>query len=237
MDPLKVQKKSLLSNITFDWAFSVWASNCTFSGDLCHFPPILAQLPPPATQACVPYPSIYIFQIKVAFKRSDIALFTSVVFRLMPCHWLSVSLFTLFESGCCVNAAFVACLLVFGRREPHHSEQASDFEDGDTSQDRGYLCLQELEERVCHHGEAKPLQHCLLTQGRLCLDFYPGGNLCDMIGSQGASSCRRRSPGSSSDRSWQGWATSTARASYTATSSLKTSCCRGDFQFFLVSYS
>ena len=71
----------------------------------------------------------------------------------------------------------------------------------------------------------------------LVLDFYPGGNLCDMIGSQGASSCRRRSPGSSSDRSWQGWATSTARASYTATSSLKTSCCRGDFQFFLVSYS
>ena len=136
-----------------------------------HFSPILAQLPPPATQACVPYPSIYIFQIKVAFKRSDIALFTSVVFRLMPCHWLSVSLFTLFESGCCVNAAFVACLLVFGRREPHHSEQASDFEDGDTSQDRGYLCLQELEERVCHHGEAKPLQHCLLTQGRSALTF------------------------------------------------------------------
>ena len=32
-----------------DWAFSVWFSNCTYSGDLCHFSPILAQLPPPAT--------------------------------------------------------------------------------------------------------------------------------------------------------------------------------------------
>ena len=33
-----------------DWAFSVWASNCTYSGDLCHFSPILAQLPPPASK-------------------------------------------------------------------------------------------------------------------------------------------------------------------------------------------
>ena len=31
-----------------DWAFSVWASNCTYSGDLCHFSPFLAQLSPPA---------------------------------------------------------------------------------------------------------------------------------------------------------------------------------------------
>ena len=36
-----------------DGAFSVWASNCTYSGDLCHFSPILAQLPPPATMAIV----------------------------------------------------------------------------------------------------------------------------------------------------------------------------------------
>ena len=32
-----------------DWTFSVWAIVCTYSGDLCHFSPILAQLPPPAT--------------------------------------------------------------------------------------------------------------------------------------------------------------------------------------------
>ena len=41
-------------------------------------------------------------------------------------------------------------------------------EGGDTSQDQGPLCLQELEEGVCHHGEAEPPHHCLLARGRLC---------------------------------------------------------------------
>ena len=30
-----------------DWAFSVWTSNCTYTVDICHFPPFLAQLSPP----------------------------------------------------------------------------------------------------------------------------------------------------------------------------------------------
>ena len=55
-----------------------------------------------------------------------------------------------------------------GPGQPRHSEQASGFEGGDTSQDQGSLRLQELEERVCHHGEAEPPHHCLLTRGRLC---------------------------------------------------------------------
>ena len=55
-----------------------------------------------------------------------------------------------------------------GPGQPRHSEQASGSEGGDASQDQGPLRLQELEAGGCHHGEAEPPQHCLLTRGRLC---------------------------------------------------------------------
>ena len=42
--------------------------------------------------------------------------------------------------------------------QPCHS---SGSKGGDTSQDQGPLCLQELEAGACHHGKAEPPQHCL----------------------------------------------------------------------------
>ena len=89
------------------------------------------------------------------------------------------------------------------------SEEAIVSEGGDASQDQRPLRLQELEERVCHHGEAEPPQHCLLTRGRLChlRLLMPGRRLRPLeaisatqleVRGSSASICRRRGAGGSS---------------------------------------
>ena len=58
-----------------------------------------------------------------------------------------------------------------GRRLRRHSEQANGSKGGDASQDLRPLCLQELEEGDCHHGEAEPPHRRIRARGRLCREL------------------------------------------------------------------
>ena len=91
-----------------------------------------------------------------------------------------------------------------------HPEQASGSEGESTSQNQRPLCLQELEAGACHHGEAEPPNHCLLTQDRLCRRLL----LLAASPLPWSQSLRHLwKPGGLQAASWRGWANCTARAS------------------------